>query len=56
MSCHYTAAVKCNWLNRNDVVVKSMKEEKIVLEAAYILFYKQMCGCLETEMSDKAFG
>ena len=44
MSGHYTAAVKFKerWWKCNDAVVKSVKEKKVVLEAAYILFYKQM--------------
>ena len=44
MSGHFTAAVKFKerWWNCNDGVVKIMEERKIVLEAAYILFYKQM--------------
>ena len=44
MSIHYTAAVKCkeSWWNPNDAIVKTMEERKVVLEAAYILFYKQM--------------
>ena len=33
-----------------------MEEGKVVSEAAYILFYKQMWECLETTMSDRAFG
>ena len=44
MSGHYTAAVKFKekWWNCNDAVVKIMEEGKVVSEAAYILFYKQM--------------
>ena len=44
MSGHYTAAVKFKerWWNCNDAVVKSVEEGKVVSEAAYILFYKQM--------------
>ena len=41
---HYTVTVKFKerWWNCKDVVVKNMDEGKVVLEAAYILFYKQM--------------
>ena len=44
MSDHYRAAVKLKerWWNCNDVVVKTMEERKVVSEAAYILFYKQL--------------
>ena len=33
-----------------------MEERKVVLEAAYILFYKQMWEYLKATMSDRAFG
>ena len=33
-----------------------MEEGKVVLQAGYILFYKQMWGCLETTMSERVFG
>ena len=58
MSAHYTAAVKFKerWWNCNDTVVKIMEKGKVVLEAAYILFYKQMWGYLKTTMSGRAFG
>ena len=44
MSGHYTAALKLKerWWSCNDAVVKVMEEGKVVSEAAYILFYKQM--------------
>ena len=44
LSDHYTEAVKFKgrWWNRNDAVVKIMEERKVVSEAAYIIFYKQM--------------
>ena len=44
MPGRYIAAVnfKERWWNRNDQVVKSMEEGKVVSEAAYILFCKQM--------------
>ena len=58
ISGHYKAAVnfKERWWNCNDAVVKRMEEGKVVLDAAYILFYKQIWGCLETSMTDWAFG
>ena len=44
VSGHYTAAVKFKerWWNCNNAVEKIMEEGKVVSEAAYILFYKQM--------------
>ena len=33
-----------------------MEEGEVVSEAGYIFFYKQMWGCLEITMSDRAFG
>ena len=33
-----------------------MEKGKVVLEAAYIFFYKQMWGYLKTAMSGRAFG
>ena len=44
ISGHCKAAVnfKERWWNCNDAVVKRMEEGKVVLDAAYILFYKQI--------------
>ena len=33
-----------------------MEERKVVLEAAYVFFYKQLWGYLKTAMSDRTFG
>ena len=57
MSGHYAAAMKLKqrWWNCNDAAAESMEEGKVVPESAYIPFYKQI-WCLETAMSDRAFG
>ena len=47
---------KERWWNCNDVVIKSIKEGKVVLEAAHVLFSNQTSVCLGTAISDEAFG
>ena len=58
MSDRYTVPVKFKerWWNCNDAIVKTMEEGKVLSEAVYMLFYKQMWRSLEIAISDWAFG